>query len=223
MTFEENAEAIIKEIEKRRGKWRLESIKHLDFDDVKQEIFIHIWSKWEQYDPEKPLLNWVNRVITHQMINKIRNHYGIFARPCISCDMNQGGDSCSYTKSKVQCSECPLYREWEKKKKSAYEIALAKELDYHPSEYSYDQDDEIDYIGFLERNELKIKEEINPTAHKIYRYIFIEGHTEEEAAIHMGFKVGANNKTHKQISNYIKKIREILKRGLEEEEYRFLK
>lgn len=224
MTFEENSHIIIKEIEKRRGKWRLDSVKFLDFDDIKQEILIHIWEKWDKYDPSKPLLNWINKIITNQMINKIRDNYGTFIRPCVACDKNEGGDHCSFTKSGLQCSECPLYAEWEAKKKSAYEIHLAKELEYHPTEYSYSQEDEIDYHAFLLKNAPRIEQMINPTAYKIYVYMFIEGHDEEETARYMKFKTSGDSRRgsgHKQIANYKKQIREILKEVLENEEYRF--
>ena len=224
MTFEENSEIIYKEIEKRRNRWKLDSIKYMDFDDVKQEIFLHIWEKWHLYDPEKPLLNWVNKVITNRMINQIRDHYGIFVRPCVACDKNQGEDHCSYTSSGLQCSECPIFAKWEKKKKSAYEINLAKDLEYHPTEYSYTQDDEIDYKAFLEKNALRIKDRINPTAYKIYVLMFIEGNDEEQTAKKMGFKTGPDPKRlpgYKQIASYKKQIKEIIKEALEEEDYRF--
>lgn len=224
VTFEENSHIILKEIEKRRGRWRLDSIKYLDFDDIKQEIFIHIWRQWHRYDQTRPLLNWVNKVITNQMINKIRDYYGTFIRPCLACDKNEGDNHCSFTKSGIQCSECPLYAEWEKKKKSAFEINLAKELEYHPTEYSYNQDDEIDYYAFLVKNAPRIKEMINPTAYKIYVYMFIEGHDEEQTAQHMKFKTNKESKRmpgYKQIANYKRQIKEIIKDILVEEEYRF--
>ena len=64
LKYEDRSEAIDNEIRKRRGKWRLTSLAWIDFDDVSQIIRIHIYKKWEQWDQERPLLPWINKIIT---------------------------------------------------------------------------------------------------------------------------------------------------------------
>ena len=114
-SFEENIHLIDEEIRKRRNKWSLTALAWMDYDDVSQIIRIHIYKKWHMYDPGKPLAPWLNRIISNQIKNLIRNHYGNYSRPCLKCAASEGEDLCEiYLK---QCSDCPLYAEWEKNKK----------------------------------------------------------------------------------------------------------
>src|SRR3990167_1843535 len=109
--FEENITIINQEIAKRRGKWNLHIVASMDFEDVSQILRIHIFKKWHLYDPTQPLAPWVNRVISNQIRNLIRNNYGNYCRPCLRCAASEGDNLCSiYGK---QCSTCPLYAHWE--------------------------------------------------------------------------------------------------------------
>src|SRR6478735_4891919 len=92
--FEDKYLIIEKEIEKRRHKWTLKAVAWLCFDDVKQLILIHIWKQFGKWDQDKEFLPWVNRVISNQIINLLRNLYMNMARPCISCCANEGEDRC---------------------------------------------------------------------------------------------------------------------------------
>ena len=113
--FEESIDDINREIAKRRNKWNLTVLAWMDFEDVSQILRIHIYKKWHLYDAEKPLGPWINRIISNQIKNLIRNNYGNYARPCLRCAAAEGGELCSiYSK---QCSDCPLYSNWEKSKK----------------------------------------------------------------------------------------------------------
>ena len=108
--FENCIEDINREIAKRRNKWNLTALCWMDFEDVSQILRIHIHKKWHMYDPEKPLGPWVNRIISNQIKNLIRNNYGNFARPCLKCAAAEGVDLCSiYGK---QDTSCPLYKHW---------------------------------------------------------------------------------------------------------------
>lgn len=108
--FEDVIDKINLEISKRRGKWNLTILAWMDFDDVSQIIRIHIWKKWKMYDPEKPLAPWLNRIISNQIKNLIRNNYGNFSRPCLRCAAAEGEDLCAIYKK--QCSACPLFSNW---------------------------------------------------------------------------------------------------------------
>ena len=76
-----------------------------------------------------PLEPWVNKIISNQMKNILRNYYSNFVRPCVNCPFNRGDDSCGFTESGLQTSECPLYKKWEKTKKSAFNIKMAVTLE----------------------------------------------------------------------------------------------
>ncbi len=118
----------------------------MDYEDVCQIIRAHIAVKWGQWEPSRPLAPWVNRIITHQITNILRNVYTNFTRPCLKCPANEGGDLCSiYGK---QCSDCLIYKKWEKTKKRAYDTKLAvsindevvegvSHLDTRASEHSF--------------------------------------------------------------------------------------
>ena len=55
----------------------------MDYDDVSQIIRLHIYKKWDMYDPAKPLAPWLNRIITNQIKN--------FNLPLVVCRSKSGG------------------------------------------------------------------------------------------------------------------------------------
>ena len=102
-TFEECIDIIDAELIKRKNRWSLTSLCWMDYDDVSQIIRLHIYKKWDMYDPPKPLAPWLNRIITNQIKNLIRNNYGNYARPCLKCAASDGEDGCEiYNK---QCND----------------------------------------------------------------------------------------------------------------------
>src|SRR6266498_2436851 len=132
--FEDAIEVIDRELIKRKTKWTLSALAWLDYDDVSQIIRLHIFKKWHLYDSSRPLVNWLNRVITSQTKNLIRNLYGNFSRPCLKCAAAEDQEGCSiYVK---QCSACPLFKYWEKHKKAAFDTRLPLSLENHTLEVS---------------------------------------------------------------------------------------
>ena len=73
ISFEDSIDLIDEELTKRKGKWSLTTISWMDYEDVKQIIRVHIYKKWHLYDPKKPLAPWLNRIISNQIKNIIRN------------------------------------------------------------------------------------------------------------------------------------------------------
>ena len=65
--YEDKAEVVDEELNKRRGKWALHSLGWLDFDDVKQIIRAHLHKKWDQWDQDRPLRPWINKIISNQL------------------------------------------------------------------------------------------------------------------------------------------------------------
>ncbi len=208
--FEEKIGIINTEIAKRRGRWKLKAIPSIDYDDVQQILRLHIWKKWDQWDEGRPLEPWLNKIITNQITNLIRNLYGNFARPCITCPANQGGvppnGLCAiYGK---QCSDCPLFAYWEKHKKSAHDTKMPLPLEMHSQEVYSIPESNFDINKQINLLHEKMKENLSLVQYKIYKYLYIDGKTEEQTAQLMGYKTSEKNRDvgYKTISNIKKAI-----------------
>jgi RNA polymerase sigma factor (sigma-70 family) len=218
LKFEDCIEKINTEINKRRSKWNLTALAWMDFEDVGQILRIHIYKKWNLYNPAKPLSPWINRIISNQIKNLIRNNYGSFSRPCLKCAAAEGGDFCSiYTK---QCSSCPLYAHWEKTKKKAFNTKLPLALENHTQEVFNLVTDSSDVEGAVERFHEKIKKFLKPNEWKVYEASYIQNKTLEEIAGIMGYKTTEKNRMpgYKQIKNIQKAILIKAKRIMEKGE-----
>ena len=224
--YEDKSAEIDAEIRKRRGKWFLDSLAWFDFEDVEQIIRAHIHKKWDQWDQRRNLKPWINKIITNQMKNILRNNYSNFVRPCLSCPFNQSGpqkgsnvDSlCGFTKSGLQDSTCPLYAKWEKTKKSAYDIKMALALENHVHEVHAMHDLSFNIEESQGKLNVHMKNELSPKQFEVYKLLFIENKDEEDVAKIMGYKTSEKGRKagYKQIKNlkkvFKKKAQEILKR-----------
>ena len=108
-SFEESILEIDTEIKKEKYKWNLSALSWMDFSDVSQILRIHIYKKWDMYDPSKPLKPWINRIISNQIKNLIRNNYGNYARPCLKCSASEGENFVLYMENKMvraRCMQC---------------------------------------------------------------------------------------------------------------------
>lgn len=205
-SFEEKYSEIEHEITKRKHKWNLTALAWMDFSDVSQILRIHIFQKWDQYDPAKPLAPWINRIISNQIKNLIRNNYGNFSRPCLKCAAAEGEDGCRiYSK---QCSTCPLYANWEKTKKSAYDSKLPVSLENHSQEVFNKWTDTIDIERSAQNLHNQMQKLLKPLEWRIYKYLYIEGKSEDEVAELMEYKTSEKNRRpgYKQIKNTTKII-----------------
>ena len=219
-SYEDHHDLVIEEINKRRGKWFLTSVAWMDFDDVKQMISAHIHSKWGQYNPSKPLKPWVNKIITNQMKNILRNNYSNFVRPCLSCPFNLNSESaekqgdCSFTKSGNQDSSCPLFKKWEKTKKSAYDIKMAISIDGASHEAHSITQREYDIISAERRLHAEMKLQLGERQYKVYDLLFVQHKDENEVARIMGYKTSESGRRagYKQIKNLKKQFKEKAKK-----------
>lgn len=216
LTYEDQYEIIEEELNKRRGKWFLKSLAWMDYDDVKQIIRTHLYKKWSQWDQERPLKPWLNRIISNQLKNILRNYYSNFARPCLNCPFNQSGVAddgekgfCGFTASRTQCSECPLYAKWEKTKKAAFDIKMPVAIENHIHEVECRGS-----ISFLlEDAERKLHSEMKKVLstknYEIYEMLFILNMTEEEAAAKLGYRTTEKGRKagYKQIKNLKKQFK----------------
>lgn len=222
-TFEECLPIIQEEIAKRRNRWQLNSITHIDFEDVSQLVLIHVHEKWKLWDQERPLKNWLNKVITNRIRNLVRDNFANLAPPCSKCPMNQGGSLCSFTSSGEKSTECPSYEAWSKNKRSGYELRLPSSIDdpselvsfnlSHPSE-SYNLEESISRFSD------ELKKVLSKTNYLVYELLFLEKASEEDVAKALGFTTSeAGRKAgYKQIYNIRKKILEESRKILRDKE-----
>lgn len=206
ISFEEKILEINQEISKRKHKWSLTSLAWMDFQDVSQILRIHIYKKWNMYDPKKPLAPWVNRIVSNQIKNLIRNHYGNYSRPCLKCAAAENEEGCAIYES--QCGRCPLYAKWEKNKKSAHDIKLPVTLENHTQEVYNITEDEVNIEKSAKNIHTKMKEVLKPIEWKFYDLYYIKHKSEEESAALMGYKTNEKNRKigYKQVKNLKKSI-----------------
>ncbi len=217
--FEDKIDIIDNELRKRKGKWQLKARADLDFQDVEQIIRFHIWKKWSKWNQELTLEPWLNRIITRQISNLLRNLYGGFSRPCLKCAANQGGDLCAIYKT--QCAECPLFAKWIKGKKQAHDVKIPLPLETHTQEVESISSDFIDYESAAAAIHIRIKTKLTKIQYKIYEMLYILNLSEDEIAMRMGYKKNEDLKRkvirYKQLENYKKKFIDIARHIIEEE------
>ena len=210
--FEDYIEQIDAEIKKRKSKWNLTALAWMDFDDVSQILRIHIFKKWHLYDTKKPLNPWINRIISNQIKNLIRNNYGNYCRPCLKCAAAESGDLCYiYVK---QCESCALFANWVRTKKQAYDAKLPVSINEHSAEINMTEYKDIDIIVLMKRLNEKMRQALKPAEWKIYKALYIDNLSEEKAASLMGYKTNEKNRVpgYKQIKNVKKSIIQKVKR-----------
>ena len=190
----------------------------MDFDDVSQILRIHIFKKWKMYDQDKALKPWINRIISNQLKNLIRNNYGNYVRPCVKCAAAEGDGACTIYKD--QSSSCPLYKNWQQNKKSAYDTKLPVPLENHSQEvFSLENSHPIDIEAkALELHKI-MKTVLKPTEWEAYESLYIHNYSDEETAKSMGYKSNEKNRSpgYKQIKNLkksiIAKVKNVLEKG----------
>ena len=220
-TFEEAMPVIDHELAKRRYKWTLFAVNDMDYDDVSQIIRLHVYNKFNQYDQKQHFAHWLNRIISNQMRNLLRNRYYCFERPCLRCASNQGKELCSLTMSGKQCAQCPLYARWVKRKKNERDVKLTLPLANHAQEVSEKPCDFIDLERGASQLTLRLKEILRPVEWKVYQLLFIENKTENEVAYIMEYTTSEASRSpgYQRLNSIRKKIiqtsKDILKKGLD--------
>lgn len=215
--FEDKLKEIEAALERKRSKWDLDAVAYVDYDDIKQVIMSHIYKKWHLWDQTKPIEPWLSRVVSNQFKNLLRNHYGNYARPCLRCKFNLGGQSCSRNIGGLQDSSCAEYKEWEQKKKAAYDIKLAVTMENHMHEITERRDNFLDLEMATQKLQMEMKSHLNGRQYVAFKMLFIQNKTEEQVARYLGFKTNEKKRSagYKQIKNLKKifqeKAKEIIK------------
>ena len=214
-SFESRINEIDSEIQKRRSRWRLSSLSWMDFDDISQILRIHIFKKWYLYDDSQPLAPWLNRIISNQIKNLVRNNYGNYARPCLKCAAAESDSLC--TIYGMQGPECPLYANWVRTKKAAHDLKITVPIENHHKEiYSKEHYNSYNESS-IDKIHDKMKQVLKTLEWKVYNYLYIHGFSEENTAKLMGYKTTEKNRSpgYKQIKNIkksiISKVRKCLK------------
>jgi hypothetical protein len=215
-SFENCYPTILEEVQKRRHKWTLTSIASVSYEDVQQIILLHIWKKWSLYDQSRPLLPFLNILISNQIKNLIRNLYSNFSRPCLKCEASVGSDGCKiYT---LQCEDCPLYTNWKKRKEPATNIKLPLSIENHTNEINTIFDSSSDISCHINQAHVVMKKILKPIEYKIYEGLFILHESESVVAKRLGYISNETKRApgYKQIRNIRKSIIAKFKRSLAE-------
>lgn len=186
--FEDCADIIDAAIQRQRGKWQLDAISWLDYEDVSQIIKLHIYNKWHMWDQKRPLEPWIGRIIHNQIRNLRRNLYGNYTRPCLQCEFSTGETTCSITPSKLQCEQCVLYKKWAKRKKTGLNLKVTVSTENHHHEISSRPHAEVNYDESLKKLNKRMAEELSDQHYQAYIMLFFDEATEEDVAMFMGYK-----------------------------------
>ncbi len=178
-TFEASTPEIKRIVWSRKGGWTHVSL--MEWQDVASVCTTRIWKQWHLYDPSRPLENWCNTVISNVFKNLKRDLRGRWERPCTgggkangaSCVYNLGGDSCSYTKSRTQCSECRLFAEWEKTRRHQFNIKSTVALSNHAQEVSNMPCESFDIESVEGAMHQQMKENLTQWEWRIYHGLYV--------------------------------------------------
>jgi len=212
--YEDMSDVVDQEIRKRKNKWFLDSVPWISFEDVEQIIRVHIYQKFDQWDQKRDLKPWINKIITNQFKNILRNYYLNFAKPCASCPFDgtaTAENSCLFTKSGVQDNSCPLFKKWSKYKKNAHDVKIPLRLDSMEFEQVGDSNpSHFEINSCVKRVEKELKEELSEKYYEVYVMLFVDNKSEDEVAKQLGYKSNEQGRTagYKQIKNIKKMIKE---------------
>jgi hypothetical protein len=216
-TFEDNSDIIDSAIRKQKNKWQLNAINWFDFEDVEQIIKIHIHKKWDMWDQTRSLEPWIGRIISNQIRNLIRNHYGNYVRPCMKCEFNTGEDSCAATSSGIQDSQCKFYSKWHSQKKAGLDLKITLSTENHINEISSRPDNSFSYDLSVKKLNEYMKQQLSVLHYDAYIMLFFEDRSEEEVAAFMGYKTNEKKRKagYRQVKNlksaFQKKAEDIIK------------
>lgn len=199
-SYEDCSDIIDQAIKKQKYKWRLNAVRWFDFDDVEQIIKSHIAKKWHMWDQSRPLEPWIGRIISNQIRNLLRNHYGNYTNPCPSYHLDDHDQE-----------KCPVYSKWKKSKKIGLEIKLPLSIEDFSKEIHSREDDDFDFQRSLQLLDDKMKDRLSAIHYVAYRMLYFEKKTEEDVARYMGYKISPQKKKlgYRQVKNLKKKFLQV--------------
>ena len=108
--------------------------------------------------------------------------------------------------------------DWEKRKKSAYDIKLAVTIENHTNEIHAKTDENINLEEATKKISIYLKPTLNEKQYIAFRMLFVENHSEEKVAQFLGYKTTEKKRSagYKQIKNLKKIFQEKVKQILNE-------
>lgn len=194
LTYEDCSDQIEKELKKRRRKWTLDIHRWMDWEDVAQILRSHIAKKWHMWDQTRKLAPWIQRIMSHQIYNLLRNLYTNYARPCVQCKFAVGEDGCSKTSDNEQSSECQLYAKWFATKHSGYYVKMPLELEHHAQEVNNKIDDTINFQETMRRVMVELEKHMTAKRFEAFKMLFIDNVPEEEIVVALRIRGNPKNK-----------------------------
>lgn len=210
-------------LSKRKGSWTLTTV---DWEDIESILLARLWQKFHLYRPDKgPLENWANTVISRALSNLLRDSLMKWSKPCTSagpyggtCVFNQMGDGCSYTQSGIKCGQCKLYRRWQEKKESLYNIKASLPLEHHDMEVQNMQEDFLDIAAAKLKIDACVMSQLNSHDAKVYRLLFIDHLSMEEVSKRMKYKTQSNSKVGQVLRKLVARFKELARAAIESED-----
>tara|TARA_R110002020_G_scaffold273234_2_gene488313 strand:- start:2421 stop:3095 length:675 start_codon:yes stop_codon:yes gene_type:complete len=195
--YEDCSDIIDQAISKQRYKWRLNAVKWFDFDDVEQIIKSHIAKKWHMWDQTRPLEPWIGRIISNQIRNLLRNHYGNYTNPC---ELVNTPDHDS--------SKCPVCIKWSKTKKIGLALKVPLSTEDFVREFNNRTYTDFNFKDSLKRLDSNMRQKLTGVHYRAYRMLYFEQKTEEDVAKFMGYKISPEKKKlgYRQVKNLKKKF-----------------
>ncbi len=176
--YEDCLDIINEELRKRQAKWNLGSISYMDWDDVCQIIRLHIWKKWHLYDNKRPLPNWIQTIISHQLFNITRNVFYSYSKPCGNCPFDMEGDGCE--KFGVKCNACPLYKKWFEFKRFAHDVKMPLTMENHLNEVNEKPDEWFNPEVSVNNLVDYLKKNLEPMEFRIFEMAFLSNETDDQ-------------------------------------------
>ena len=149
------------------------------------------------WDQERPLEPWIGRIISNQIRNLLRNHYGNYTNPCTLTHLPNH--------HKVYCAVC---RKWEKSKKIGLGLKIPLSTEDFAKEIHNRSYLDFDFPSSLGKLDSHMKGKLSVVHYRAYRMLYFERKTEEDVAKYMGYKISPekNKLGYRQVKNLKKKF-----------------
>lgn len=161
ITYEEKIPALQELIRSRKQKYGKLLPPSMDFEDVENILLLHFFKKWHLWDQARPFNNWANRVISHQIINIIRNNYVSFQKP---------DDSCSEEE----------FKRWEKAQNKS--IKAPTSLDHLEFFVGETADESVDYQFAVDKLKSEMRKSFDARMYRAFEMIYFENVSDDEVA-----------------------------------------
>ena len=198
--YEDFSEVIDEAVSKQQYKWRLHAVKWFDFEDVQQIIKIHIAKKWHMWDQTRPLEPWIGRIISNQIRNLVRNHYGNYVNPCPD-----------YQLPNHSTAHCPVCSKWEKSKRAGLELKIPLSTEDFIKEVTNKEYLDFDFSSSVGKLNTEMESRLSSVHYVAYQMLYFESSSEEDVAKFMGYKISPQKKKlgYRQVKNLKKKFLQV--------------